>query len=217
MHPGRPVDTRPASVGCSTPRTVLCGTGSGTTEVGVHADPAIPTADLGSEATMVAPDTPTPGARPRRVPKGHPAHDAAALLGRVGAASASRTDALAGDTAGRSTGALRDPCADVRAGGDGGNDLPTALVVRVAPEPTPGAYQPPTMPTNGTTKWAPPRDPPMTWSEGQTSGAGTSTPRCPRHVPSFRIRSAVPPTSPTSCYAEVGMGHAIPCRGQDTC
>jgi hypothetical protein len=41
----------------------------------------------------------------------------------------------------------RTPCADVRAGGNGGNDLPTALVVRVAPEPTPGACQPPTMPT----------------------------------------------------------------------
>jgi len=158
MRHDRPVDRRPASVGCTNAGQVLRGDVSGANEVGVQSEAAIPAAELGLGATIVAIDAPTTRAGLRGVSRVHSDHDAAFLLGLVGKEGAQLGEAPAVDTAVLFTFALFDPCADVlevfhdddAAGGDGVDDLPTELVVQVAPEPKLFALQPSDMPTGRT-------------------------------------------------------------------
>jgi hypothetical protein len=97
----------------------------------------------------------------------------------------------------------RCPMRQLGAGGAHGTTEPDGLCVALTPAalPTAGVVQ--QNDQAGTDE-----DSANDLAGGPDGGAGTSTPRCPRHVPSCSTGS------PTSCCAEVGMGHPVR-RGHD--
>jgi|GEM_PF-5829519 hypothetical protein len=154
MRHDRPVDGRPTSIGCTHAGQVLRSDVSGPNEVGVQLETAVPAAQRGLGATIVATNATATGTGPAGV-SGVNADDRAALFfSFVAEEGAQLGKAPAVDTAVLFAFALPDPCANIRevlddddaAGHDGVDDLPTDLMVQVALKPKLFALQPPEMP-----------------------------------------------------------------------